>query len=143
MDNLNTSNSELDNQRKQLEIEKQRFEIEKLKHEIERQKQNLNQNVEAKINHSNFTSNQQLKKSAIFVANNLFVFLGIIAIYFLVFFMFMQGIREPSLIVGIILSGALAYVCFFKNKVRSILTIWWGIVCILNICWWSYMLTQF
>ena len=143
MDNPNISNSELDNQRKQLEIEKRRFEIEKIKLEIEKQRQNLNKNVETTITPSNSTSNQPLKNGALFVANNLLVFLGIIAIYILVFFMFMQGIQKPSLVVGIILSVALAYVCFFKNQVRSLLTIWWGIVCILNICWWCYLLTKF
>ncbi len=143
MENLNTSNVELDNERKRLELEKQRFEIEKLKLEIEKQKLSINQNTQQKVTSNNSDANQQLKQGATFVVNNLLVFLGLIVIYLIVFYMFIHGGSKSALVFGIVLSLALGYVCFFKNKVRSLLTIWWGLVCVLNICWWSYLLTKF
>ena len=70
------------------------------------------------------------------------IVLVLIAYVALVIYIFYQTMDETALFVGIPLAIVYAFVCFFIKRIRSKMTIWWGILSLLSAAWWIYLLTQ-
>jgi hypothetical protein len=47
-----------------------------------------------------------------------------------------------ALIIGIPISFVYSIVCFFNKKIRSVMTIWWGILSLLSCILWIYIMTK-
>lgn len=74
--------------------------------------------------------------------SNLIMFIVFVAYVALVLFIFYKTMDNTALIIGIPLAVIYAIVCFFIKRVRSKMTIWWGILSLLTAGWWIYLLTQ-
>jgi len=69
------------------------------------------------------------------------IFVAYLAITILIFIKTFPS-SKIALVIGIPLSLIYAIVCFFNKKVRSKMTVWWGILSLLTSLWWIYLLTQ-
>lgn len=76
------------------------------------------------------------------IVSNLIMFLVFITYVALVLFIFYKTMDNTALIIGIPLSIIFAIICFFNKRVRSKMTIWWGILSLLLAIWWLFLLTQ-
>lgn len=47
-----------------------------------------------------------------------------------------------ALIIGIPISFLYSTICFFNKKIRSVMTIWWGILSLLSCILWIYIMTK-
>lgn len=47
-----------------------------------------------------------------------------------------------ALIIGIPISFLYSIICFFNKKIRSVMTIWWGILSLLSCILWIYIMTK-
>jgi len=76
--------------------------------------------------------------------SNLLMFLILIAYLAITILLFVNTFPDSkiALMVGIPLSLIYSIVCFFNKKVRSKMTIWWGILSLLTCLWWIYLITQ-
>jgi Cu/Ag efflux pump CusA len=74
--------------------------------------------------------------------SNLIMFIVFIAIFALVVFIFYETWDETALIIGIPLAIIYAIISFFIKRIRSKMTIWWGILSLASAAWWIYLLTQ-
>jgi len=70
------------------------------------------------------------------------MFVILIAIIALVMTIFFKTMSMSALYIGIPLMIIYAIVCFFIKRVRSMMTIWWGILSIITAGWWIFLLTQ-
>jgi len=75
-------------------------------------------------------------------ASNLVMFLIFIAYLALTVFLFMKSGSKGVLILGVILALAYSVVCFVYKRIRSKMTIWWGILSLATAIWWIYLMTQ-
>jgi hypothetical protein len=69
------------------------------------------------------------------------IFVAYLAITILIFIKTFPS-SKIALVIGIPLSLIYAIVCFFNKKVRSKMTVWWGILSLLTSLWWIYLLIQ-
>lgn len=69
------------------------------------------------------------------------VFFAYLAITILIFIKTFPS-SKIALVIGIPLSLIYTIVCFFNKKVRSKMTIWWGILSLLTCLWWTYLITK-
>lgn len=78
------------------------------------------------------------------VKSNLVMFLIFAAYLAVTIFIFIQTFPDSkiALVIGIPLSFIYAMFCFFYKRVRSKMTIWWGILSLLSIAWWIFLLTK-
>ena len=74
--------------------------------------------------------------------SNLVMFVIFIAYLALTVFLFMKTGSKGVLILGVILALAYSIVCFFYKRIRSKMTIWWGILSLATAIWWIYLMTQ-
>ena len=77
------------------------------------------------------------------IVSNLIMFIVFIAIFAAVVFIFYQTWDSTALLVGIPLAIIYTVVCFFIKRIRSLATIWWGILSLASAAWWIYLLTQY
>jgi len=72
------------------------------------------------------------------------MFLIFIAYEAIVIFIFIKTFpsSKVALLVGIPLSFIYALVCFFNKRVRSRMTIWWGLLSLGTAIWWIYLMTK-
>jgi hypothetical protein len=68
------------------------------------------------------------------------IFVAYIAITMVIFAKTFPN-SKVALLVGIPLSFIYSMVCFFNKRVRSVMTIWWGILSLLSCVWWIYLMT--
>ena len=76
------------------------------------------------------------------IVSNLIMFVVLIAIIALVMTIFYKTMNMSALYIGIPLMIIYAIVCFVIKRVRSKMTIWWGILSIITASWWIYLLAQ-
>ena len=74
--------------------------------------------------------------------SNLIMFLIFIAYMALIIILFKNSLSKGVLILGIILALIYSMVCFFYKRIRSIMTIWWGILSLASAIWWIYLISQ-
>jgi len=74
--------------------------------------------------------------------SNLVMFVIFIAYLALTVFLFMKTGSKGVLILGVILALAYSVVCFVYKRIRSKMTIWWGILSLATAIWWIYLMTQ-
>jgi hypothetical protein len=76
--------------------------------------------------------------------SNLIMFLVFVAYLALTILIFVKTFPDSkiALLVGIPLSFIYSIVCFFNKRVRSKMTIWWGILSLLSCVWWIYLLIK-
>lgn len=74
--------------------------------------------------------------------SNLVMFVIFIAYLALTVFLFMKTGSKGVLILGVILALAYSIVCFVYKRIRSKMTIWWGILSLATAIWWIYLMTQ-
>jgi len=76
--------------------------------------------------------------------SNLIMFLIFIAYEAIVIFIFIKTFpsSKVALLVGIPLSFIYTLVCFFNKRVRSRMTIWWGLLSLGTAIWWIYLMTK-
>lgn len=72
------------------------------------------------------------------------MFLILIAYLAIVILIFVKTFpnSKVALLVGIPLSFIYAMVCFFSKRVRSRMTIWWGILSLGSCALWIYFMTK-
>ena len=69
------------------------------------------------------------------------IFVAYLAITILIFVKIFPD-SKVALLGGIPLSFIYSIVCFFNKRVRSKMTIWWGILSLLSCAWWIYLMTK-
>ena len=78
--------------------------------------------------------------------SNLVMFLIFIAYFAITIILFMKtaqsGGGKGALVLGIIMSIVYALVCFINKRLRSKMTIWWGILSLASGIWWIYLLAK-
>jgi hypothetical protein len=76
--------------------------------------------------------------------SNLIMFLIFVAYLAITIFIFVKTFPDSkvALLVGIPLSFIYSIICFFNKRVRSKMTIWWGILSLLSCAWWIYLMTK-
>jgi len=74
-------------------------------------------------------------------ASNIIMLIVLVAYVALVMFIFSKTMDNTAFFVGIPLAIIYALVCFFVKRVRSMITIWWGILSLLTAGWWITYLT--
>ena len=74
--------------------------------------------------------------------SNLVMFAILIAYLALTVFLFMKTGKKGVLILGILLALAYSTVCFFYKRIRSKMTIWWGILSLATSIWWIFLMTK-
>ncbi len=74
--------------------------------------------------------------------SNLVMFVILIAYFALTIFLFMKTGSKGVLILGVILALAYSVVCFVFKRIRSKMTIWWGILSFITAIWWVYLMTK-
>ena len=75
------------------------------------------------------------------IISNLIMFVVLIAIIALVMTIFYKTMNYSGLYVGIPLMIIYSIVCFFIKRVRSKMTIWWGILSLITAGYWISLLT--
>ncbi|MDP8204438.1 MAG: hypothetical protein P9L95_07895 [Candidatus Tenebribacter mawsonii] len=76
------------------------------------------------------------------IVSNLIMFVVLIAIFVFVMAIFFKTMNMSALYIGIPLLIIYAFICFFIKRIRSIMTIWWGILSIIMAVWWFFLLNQ-
>lgn len=74
--------------------------------------------------------------------SNLIMFLIFIAYIALIIILFKNSLSKGVLILGIVIALIYSMVCFFYKRIRSIMTIWWGILSLASAIWWIYLISQ-
>ena len=77
--------------------------------------------------------------------SNFIMFLILIAYMAIVIVILILSKTSPSkiaLIIGIPISFLYSTICFFNKKIRSVMTIWWGILSLLSCILWIYIMTK-
>lgn len=76
--------------------------------------------------------------------SNLIMFLIFVAYLTITILIFVKTFPDSkvAILVGISLSFIYSIVCFFNKRVRSKMTIWWGISSLLTCAWWIYLMTK-
>ena len=76
--------------------------------------------------------------------SNLIMFLIFVAYLAITILIFVKTFPDSkvALLVGIPLSFIYSIVCFYNKRVRSKMTIWWGILSLLSCAWWIYLMTK-
>jgi len=72
--------------------------------------------------------------------SNLIMFIAFIAYEALVIFLFIENKEDTAFYVGIPLAIIYTIICFFIKRVRSRMTVWWGILSLLTATTWIYLL---
>ena len=78
------------------------------------------------------------------IKSNLIMFLILIAYLAITILIFVKTFPDSkvALLVGIPLSFIYSIVCFFNKRVRSKMTIWWGILSLLSCVSWIYLMIK-
>ena len=74
--------------------------------------------------------------------SNLVMFVILIAYLALTVFLFVKTGSKGVLILGVVLALAYSIVCFIYKRIRSKMTIWWGILSLITAFWWIYLLVK-
>jgi hypothetical protein len=75
--------------------------------------------------------------------SNLIMFIILIAYFAIVILIFYKTYPSNiALVVGIPISLVYSFMCFFNKRIRSKMTIWWGILSFLSCVWWIYLMTK-
>jgi hypothetical protein len=74
--------------------------------------------------------------------SNLVMFLIFIAYVGFTIFLFMNTLTKEVLILGIIMAIVYSVICFVYKRIRSIMTIWFGILSLATAIWWIYLIAQ-
>jgi predicted nucleic acid-binding Zn ribbon protein len=75
--------------------------------------------------------------------SNFIMFLVLIAYMAIVISIFIKTApSKVALLIGIPISFIYAMVCFFNKRIRSTMTIWWGILSLATCVLWIYLMTK-
>lgn len=75
--------------------------------------------------------------------SNFIMFLVLIAYLAIVILIFIKtSPSKVALLIGIPISFIYAMVCFFNKRIRSKMTIWWGILSLATCILWIYFMTK-